>query len=230
MLPRAFFVARNLLTYPRIRAILVVEPETHRPLRRLTLMLATAPAPLSSRYPGTCDCGSSFPAGTPIVRLPSGRYGHADCLDAWAAGAWDGRKVPGFAKVKAATGGPDLSALPVGDSFHAVTNSSGALTFFRVSNLPAGTWHDGSPRAAGWVFVHQYLGGQGVAQRVGKQRPGGTYDGQWPAMVAAIAADPKASAMAFATNLGRCYSCGSELTDDLSRKRGQGPTCYAKAS
>lgn len=151
-------------------------------------------------------------------------------LISWADAEVARRIAPSTPAPVATPAGLDLRPLGDGDHYVAVPNDQGPLTFLRISVLPAGKWQSGDPRPAGWVFCNQYLGGQGVAQRLGKQRPGGAYEGQWANLLTKVLADPREARMTFARELGRCFSCGSDLTDELSRTRGQGPTCYAKAA
>ena len=61
-------------------------------------------------------------------------------------------------------------------------------------------------------------------------------DDYWPVrspsaltmVLGAIAKDPEAAALLYATELGRCCRCGRTLTDETSRRVGMGPECRSK--
>lgn len=44
-----------------------------------------------------------------------------------------------------------------------------------------------------------------------------------------IAEDPETAGMLYATETRKCTRCGRSLTDKVSRERGMGPYCAAKA-
>lgn len=115
--------------------------------------------------------------------------------------------------------GVDISSLPTGTRYYAVPNSEDKLTFFRVDHVDEpGTW-------LGWLFVHQVVGGS-APMRIGKQRPGDTYEGQWSALLQKIVDDPQSAMQTYGREIGRCGMCGKTLTDELSRERGIGPVCW----
>jgi len=119
-------------------------------------------------------------------------------------------------------GGIDLSVLPHGTRFYAVTNDGGTTSFFRIDNLAEqkGAW-------AGWLFVKHIVGGSQSldGERIGKQRPNGTYDGRWPKLLERVVADPKEAMSRFGREIGRCAICTKVLTDETSRAFGIGPIC-----
>lgn len=117
--------------------------------------------------------------------------------------------------------GVDLSPLPSGRRYYAVDNASGGITFFEIARIAD---DDPDERWRGWTFVDQVIGGGG-SQKLGRQRPGETYDGQWPSLLAAVVADPHAAMERFGRELGRCGVCGKTLTDETSRAFGIGPVC-----
>jgi SWI/SNF-related matrix-associated actin-dependent regulator 1 of chromatin subfamily A len=110
----------------------------------------------------------------------------------------------------------DVSTLNGG---YAVPNSEGNLTFLLFDSVEDGKW-------GGWTFVRQQIGGQ--AQKLGRQRPGGTYEGPWESLVAAVLADPKTAMETYGKELGICGACMSPLTNAESRARGVGPICAAR--
>lgn len=196
-----------------------------------------APANFRAKFPGVCGlCHEAVLVGDLITRGASGGYRHVDCalakthrddvaeivasdaFDEWAAAGFPAfEPKPAPAPVE----GPDLSTLPSGDLYVAVENAEGHLTFMLIARPSEGKW-------AGWSFVRQYLGGQGVAGKIGSQKPGAAYHGQWASLIAKVLDDPKAAAQRFASELGRCYVCGRDLTDDESRALGIGPVCRGK--
>jgi hypothetical protein len=122
--------------------------------------------------------------------------------------------------------GRDLNALPMGRTYAAVDNDSGAITFLiidRAADLDR--WKQPS-RWAGWVFVKQQLGPNEV--KLGSQRPGESYSGQWPSLIDKVLADPVAAVVRYGIELGVCGVCGKALTNQESREQGIGPVCRAK--
>lgn len=113
--------------------------------------------------------------------------------------------------------GIDLSVLPKGSHHYAVTNADGNTTFLQIDNIDEGNWE-------GWVFVKQIIGG-GNEQRLGKQRPDSTYDGQWPSLIKLTLDNPSESMARYGRELGHCGWCGKTLTDATSRSIGIGPVC-----
>lgn len=128
------------------------------------------------------------------------------------------------AKVREQTG-RDLTVLPYGRTYAAVENDEGAVTFLIFDrpetldrNKQPNKWH-------GWVFVKQFIGGVGEGQRLGSQKPGETYSGQWANLVDKVLADPMGAVKRFGHELGRCGVCFLPLTNEESREAGIGPVC-----
>jgi hypothetical protein len=106
-----------------------------------------------------------------------------------------------------------FSKIPQG--YYATKSRTGSndLDFWFVRVPENGQW-------AGFRFVKRYLGGQGPI-RISK--------GEQTAALRAILEDgTDAAAHLFAQELGRCYRCGRDLTDDASRAAGIGPVCAGK--
>lgn len=114
--------------------------------------------------------------------------------------------------------GLDLSPLPEGTTRHAVKNSEGTLTFVRVDrpNKAGSNW-------VGWTFVKQVIGPR--EERVGRQKPGETYEGTLVGILGKVLHDPVASMAAYGREIGECGRCGRRLTDETSRNYGIGPDC-----
>jgi SWI/SNF-related matrix-associated actin-dependent regulator 1 of chromatin subfamily A len=110
----------------------------------------------------------------------------------------------------------DVSTLNGG---YAVRNSEGNLTFLLFDSPTEGKWE-------GWTFVRQQIGG--AAQKLGSQRPGKTYEGQWALLVAAVLTDPRTAMETYGKELGICGACMSPLTNAESRSLGIGPVCRAR--
>jgi hypothetical protein len=122
--------------------------------------------------------------------------------------------------------GRDLNVLPYGRTCAAVENESGALTFL-LFDRPGERDRFGQPsKWHGWVFVKQQQGPDEV--RLGSQRPGETYAGQWPSLVDKVLADPMAAVARYGLELGVCGVCGKALTNEESREAGIGPVCLRK--
>jgi hypothetical protein len=119
-------------------------------------------------------------------------------------------------------GGVDLSVLPTGTHYFAVTNDGGTTSFFRVDHVAEenNSWN-------GWLFVKHIVGGSMSldGERVGKQRPKEKYDGKWAHLLERIVEDPKTAMVRFGQEIGRCGVCGKVLTDETSRAFGIGPIC-----
>lgn len=116
--------------------------------------------------------------------------------------------------------GRDLTALPVGRTYAAVDNDSGSVTFLILDRPAAGS------KWSGWVFVKQQVGGEET--RLGAQRPGETYVGQWANLIDKVLADPTAAVARYGLELGICGVCARVLTNEESRELGIGPVCRAK--
>lgn len=120
----------------------------------------------------------------------------------------------------------NLTVLPVGRTYAAVENESGALTFL-IFDRPGEKDRYGLPnRWSGWVFVKQQQGPNEV--RLGSQRPGETYSGQWPSLIDKVLADPIGAVEMYGKALGICGVCSRPLTNEESREQGIGPVCRAK--
>jgi hypothetical protein len=100
-----------------------------------------------------------------------------------------------------------------------VDNDSGGLTFLIFDQPKVGKW-------AGWVFVKQQQGPNEV--RLGAQRPGQSYVGQWANLIDKVLDDPKAAVVRYGKELGVCGVCALPLTNEESRQDGIGPVCKAR--
>lgn len=123
--------------------------------------------------------------------------------------------------------GRDLRVLPYGRTHAAVDNDEGGVTFF-VFDRPEELDRFKNPnRWHGWVFVRQHLGGHSDFNdpKVGSQRPGESYVGQWPTLIDRVLADPMAAVVRYGTELGICGVCERDLTNEDSRAAGIGPVC-----
>lgn len=114
----------------------------------------------------------------------------------------------------------DLKGIPAG--YYATPSGTGNndLDFWRVDVPKKGRWE-------GFSFARRILGGgSGTEMR--------TVDldniPQRKALVAIRAAGVEEAGFAFAQAIGRCSACGLVLTDEVSRQRGKGPTCWSKQS
>lgn len=122
---------------------------------------------------------------------------------------------------KAKETGRDLLVLPVGRTHAAVDNESGGVTFLIFERPP-----DNNAKWGGWVFVKQQQGPTMV--KIGSQRPGESYVGQWPSLIDKVLDDPMAAVVRYGLELGVCGVCGLPLTNDESRAKGIGPICEGK--
>lgn len=126
------------------------------------------------------------------------------------------------------TGRDLVAALPMGRTCAAVTNDEGHTTFLLI-DIPEENDRYGNPsRWAGWAFVKQFIGGVGEGKRLGSQRPGETYVGQWSNLVDKVLEDPEAAVRRFGQELGICGVCQLPLTNEESREYGIGPVCRKK--
>lgn len=124
--------------------------------------------------------------------------------------------------------GIDLSDLPQGTVrngtdhlYVAAENDEGSLTFLKIDRPIKGRW-------SGFAFVRLVVGGAGVADRLGSQAPGRTYQGGAQVVLRNVMADPKAAVARFGQEIGRCGICGLVLTDEESRRIGIGPVCRSR--
>lgn len=99
------------------------------------------------------------------------------------------------------------AAPEVADGRYAV-EENGVLKFFKVKNGRYGRVFLDIQASDEWHAV----------QRHDRQK----------AILALIAADPKAAMIRYGHELGRCGHCGRTLTDEASRAAGIGPICAAK--
>lgn len=116
--------------------------------------------------------------------------------------------------------GRDLTVLPYGRTYAAVPNESGAVTFLIIDRpKPESRWH-------GWVFVKQQQGPNEM--KLGAQRPGESYVGQWPGLIDKVLADPTEAVARYGRELGICGVCALPLTNEESREAGIGPVCRSR--
>jgi hypothetical protein len=130
------------------------------------------------------------------------------------------------AQVTRSQTGRDLTVLPYGRTRAAVENESGGLTFLLIDRPEPLNRFKQPDKWHGWVFVKQQQGPNEV--RLGSQRPGQTYSGQWPSLIDKVLADPLAAVARYGLELGVCGVCGLPLTNDESRALGIGPVCRSK--
>lgn len=114
--------------------------------------------------------------------------------------------------------GVDLTHVPAGR--YAVPNGDTRLKVLVRKPEAPGKW-------AGWVFVSD-AAEYGQRQKYGSQAPGKSYSGKIVAEMRAIAADPKAAAIAYGKLTGTCSICGRPLENEESVARGIGPICAEK--
>lgn len=104
-----------------------------------------------------------------------------------------------------------LSDVPEGR--YAIFNeAAGAIRFYHVNKPTEGRW-------AGYVFVNVQAGDEQHSIRNRESRD---------AILAAIAADPKAASLAYGRELGHCGVCGRTLTNPESIDAGIGPICAGR--
>lgn len=122
--------------------------------------------------------------------------------------------------------GRNLTVLPEGRTYAAVDNDSGSVTFLIIDHCgPTDRWGNPS-KWAGWVFVKQQQGPNEV--KLGSQRPGESYVGQWANLIDKVLADPVAAVARYGLELGVCGVCHKALTNQESREQGIGPVCKAR--
>lgn len=188
---------------------------------------------------------AAFNEAVSFIRDYKGTFGFI--LDLRARPAWgtkwyrlSDKQVDAVLRVKARENAPkpkereqtgrDLTAvLPKGRTHAAVTNNEGTTTFL-IIDIPEDLDRYKQPnRWAGWAFVKQFIGGVGEGQRLGSQRPGETYSGQWANLIDKVLDDPETAVRRFGLELGICGICSLPLTNEESRAYGIGPVCRAKA-
>lgn len=114
--------------------------------------------------------------------------------------------------------GLDLS--PLAGGYYAA-EVDGVTKFFRIDKPTEGRW-------AGWMFVKIQASDDLHPQ--GKQAPGRSYTGASIEYLRVILADEQAAFARYGQAIGRCGVCGRTLTDETSRARGIGPTCFERYS
>ena len=113
--------------------------------------------------------------------------------------------------------GLDLSSVPA--VRYAVPNGDTRLKVL-IKKPTNGKWQ-------GFIFVSD-AAVYGEQTRYGMQAPDKAYRGQIVDALTAIAADPKAAAVAYGHLTSTCSCCGRPLEDEASVARGIGPICAAK--
>jgi hypothetical protein len=124
------------------------------------------------------------------------------------------------AVVAATPAGNGLDLMPIPAGRYAVPDGETRLKVLIRKPAAPSKW-------AGWVFVSdgaEY--GQGT--QYGRQAPGKTYYGKIEKELRAIAADPRAAAIAYGRLTGTCSVCGRKLENAASVEAGIGPICAAK--
>jgi hypothetical protein len=112
----------------------------------------------------------------------------------------------------------DLSQIPVG--YYATLSRTGSndIDFWKVEREDSGKW-------AGFTFAKRVLGGG----TEGQTRLTRIHMAEQRSALAAIARHGvEESRMLYAVTMKRCTDCNRDLTDDLSRARGKGNTCWNK--
>lgn len=99
----------------------------------------------------------------------------------------------------------------VADGHYALVDAEGVVKFYEVNSPTEGKW-------AGRTFVAV----QASDERYSVKNPAAR-----SAILAAIAADPKAAMLRYGAELGRCGHCNRTLTSEW-RKVGIGPVCNGK--
>ena len=123
--------------------------------------------------------------------------------------------------VTAAPQGHGLDLRHIPDGRYAVPNGDTRLKV-RIEKP------DAPSKWAGWVFVSD--GAEyGQQRKYGRQAPGKNYSGMIEKELRAIAADPKAAAVAYGKLTGTCCLCGRKLENEASVEAGIGPICAEKA-
>jgi hypothetical protein len=164
----------------------------------------------ANKFGGKCfKCGQWLDAGAGYCTRDGQKWvvEHKECPPAPVQGP---RVVP-------TQTGLDLSTLPSGRS--AVPGGDTRLKV-QIDGVAGGKWD-------GWVFVKDAAEyGQGT--RYGSQRPGELYRGKIEDALRAIAADPKAAAIAYGKLTGHCCLCNRTLEAEGSVEAGIGPICAGK--
>lgn len=105
---------------------------------------------------------------------------------------------------------PEAPEVPAGR--YAIEDSEGSLRFYVVDRPEQGRWE-------GYVFVSVQASDDlhRVRDRAARET-----------VLAAIAEDPRAAAIRYGHELGRCSVCGRTLTNEESRAAGIGPICQGR--
>lgn len=80
----------------------------------------------------------------------------------------------------------------------------------------------GSNNWEGWIFVRE------AGNKVGQQKPGETYRGQYVDLIERLSADPETAAALYGRRTSTCGICGIRLEDPESVARGIGPICAGR--
>lgn len=104
-----------------------------------------------------------------------------------------------------------VASQAVADGHYALVSADGTVKFYEVNSPTEGKW-------AGRTFV----AAQASDERHSIKNPAAR-----SAILAAIAADPKAAMLRYGVELGRCGHCNRTLTSEW-RKLGIGPVCARK--
>ncbi len=115
-----------------------------------------------------------------------------------------------------------------------VPSDEGAAIDLDLSNVPDGTYlvervimkvnKPTNNRWAGWAFIN----GEQRGDKIGNQRPGAFYKGQYADLVAKLISDPLKYAKAYGIETGQCGNCGRTLTNPESIAKGIGPICEGR--
>jgi hypothetical protein len=129
------------------------------------------------------------------------------------------RRCPDLPPPVAATG-ETAPAHDIPAGYYATPSRTGSndVDFWKVERPEDGKY-------AGWTFVKRVLGGGSS----GQTRVTRIHMIEQRAAIAAIARHgTEESRMMYAVKMQRCTDCNRDLTDDLSRSRGKGNTCWNK--
>jgi hypothetical protein len=166
---------------------------------------------MDAKYASTCGkCPYGILPGDRIATSNASAWRHVDCAVTVSLRTGTPAQLPKAPSLPDT--GLDITSL---DGAYAVETESG-VAFLRVDAPDKGKWE-------GWRFAKRQAGPN--FDRVGSQKPGGSYRGQWASLLAKVVADPETAMRRYGTELGHCGKCGLELTDEASRAYGVGPVC-----
>jgi Family of unknown function (DUF6011) len=116
-------------------------------------------------------------------------------------------------RLKAAAPAPVAPVAPVAvaDGHYALVDADGVTKFYEVNSPTQGKW-------AGRTFVAVQASDERYPIRGAAAK----------AILAAIAADPKAALVRYGHAIGKCGVCNRTLTDEASRAAGIGPVCAGR--